>query len=317
MLAVTLGQNSVGNVRLVQGSHIVVKKLYEHDRCYIFQNADGRIVFAIPYEHDFTLIGTTDVDYSGDPGAVAITDGETDYLCAAVNRYFSRQVAPGDVVASFAGVRPLYDDGASEAKAATRDYVLDYDEAGGLAPVLNIYGGKITTFRRLAEEAMARLAGRFPSMSGPWTRNVPLPGGNFPVHGFEAEVERLRAACPVIEAEHARRQLRGVDVLKRIASGHAAETMALRLEGNLYPRSQSRSPRPPYDAYPVEYELVFTGGGSELAVDQTLQWPHFISRYRTVYSDDQEHELDLNRKRIVEPFEPPGAIDQQPVAELH
>jgi glycerol-3-phosphate dehydrogenase len=195
-------------VRLVKGSHIIVPRLFEHDRAYILQNDDGRIVFAIPYERDFTLIGTTDVDYNGDPGAVAITDGETGYLCAAVNRYFSRQVAPGDVVASFAGVRPLYDDGASEAKAATRDYVLDYDEAGGLAPVLNIYGGKITTYRRLAEEAIHRLADRFPTMSGPWTRHVPLPGGNFPVGGFEAEVKRLRAACPVIEADHARRLVR-------------------------------------------------------------------------------------------------------------
>ena len=195
-------------VRLVKGSHIIVRRLFEHDRAYILQNDDSRIVFAIPYERDFTLIGTTDVDYSGDPGAVTITNSEIDYLCAAVNRYFSRQIVSGDVVASFAGVRPLYDDGASEAKAATRDYVLDYDETPELAPVLNIYGGKITTYRRLAEEAIARFADRFPTMSGPWTRHVPLPGGNFPAGGFEAEVERLRAACPVIEADHARRLVR-------------------------------------------------------------------------------------------------------------
>jgi glycerol-3-phosphate dehydrogenase len=210
-------------VRLVKGSHIIVPKMFEHDRAYILQNDDRRIVFAIPYERDFTLIGTTDVDYEGDPGAVAITPAETEYLCAAVNQYFSRPVAPGDVVASYAGVRPLFDDGASEAKAATRDYVLDYDEAGGLAPVLNIYGGKITTYRRLAEEALERLAGRFGTMSGPWTRHVPLPGGNFAAGGFEAEVERLCNACP-IEPAHAHRLVRAYGTRAHLmASGATGE----------------------------------------------------------------------------------------------
>ena len=195
-------------VRLVKGSHVIVPRLFEHERAYILQNDDGRIVFAIPYERGFTLIGTTDLDYDGDPGAVAITAGEIEYLCAAVNRYFATPVSPADVVGSYAGVRPLFDDGASEAKAATRDYVLDYDEAPGLAPVLNIYGGKITTYRRLAEAALAHLGSRFGTMSGPWTRHVPLPGGNFPPDGFGAEVERLRKACSMIEAEHARRLVR-------------------------------------------------------------------------------------------------------------
>ena len=211
-------------VRLVKGSHIIVPRLFEHERAYILQNDDGRIVFAIPYERDFTLIGTTDLDYDGDPGEVAITAVETDYLCAAVNRYFAAPVSPADVVSSYAGVRPLFDDGASEAKAATRDYVLDYDEAPGLAPVLNIYGGKITTYRRLAEEALARLANRFGTMSGPWTRHVPLPGGNFPPGGFGAQVERLRAACPVIGAEHARRLVRAYGTRAHlIADGVARE----------------------------------------------------------------------------------------------
>jgi glycerol-3-phosphate dehydrogenase len=211
-----LQRTSKAPVRLVKGSHIIVSKLFEHERAYILQNDDGRIVFAIPYERDFTLIGTTDLDYVGDPAGVAITASEVDYLCAAINRYFSRQISPGDVVGSYAGVRPLYDDGASEAKAATRDYVLDLDEGPGQAPLLNVYGGKITTYRRLAEEAMARLASRFATMSGPWTRHVPLPGGNFPVGGFEAQVERLRAACPVIEAAHARRLVRAYGTRARL-----------------------------------------------------------------------------------------------------
>ena len=143
-------------VRLVQGTHIVVQKLYDHDRAYIFQNTDGRIVFAIPYEDDFTLIGTTDRDYDGDPAKVKATDEEIDYLCASVSEYFAKPVTPADVVWTYAGVRPLYDDGASEAKAATRDYVLELDAPGG-APLLSVFGGKITTYRRLAEEALEKL----------------------------------------------------------------------------------------------------------------------------------------------------------------
>ena len=151
------GVNAKAKVRLVQGSHIVVRKLYEHDRAYMFQNADGRIVFAIPYQDDFTLIGTTDRDYDGDPAKVKATAEEIKYLCDAVSEYLAKPVTPEDVVWTYSGVRPLYDDGASEAKAATRDYVFELDTPGG-APLLSIYGGKITTYRRLAEEALERLA---------------------------------------------------------------------------------------------------------------------------------------------------------------
>jgi glycerol-3-phosphate dehydrogenase len=217
-----LGRKSSAPVRLVKGSHIIVPRQFDHDRAYILQNADQRIVFAIPYERDFTLIGTTDLDYDGDPGAVAATAGEIDYLCAAVNQYFSRQISPVDVVGSYAGVRPLFDDGASQATAATRDYVLDCDERPASAPVLNIFGGKITTYRRLAEAVLARLARHFSTMSGPWTRNVPLPGGSFPVSGFEAEVDALRTACPVIEPLHAGRLVRAYGTRARFIAEHVA-----------------------------------------------------------------------------------------------
>jgi glycerol-3-phosphate dehydrogenase len=143
VLAVTQGRNVPASIRLVQGSHIVVPRLYTHDRCYIFQNSDKRIIFAIPYEGDFTLIGTTENDYVGDPGEVRTSAEDIDYLCRAVNQYFSTTITPAQVVWTYSGVRPLYDDGASEAQAATRDYVLDLDEAG--APLLSIFGGKITT----------------------------------------------------------------------------------------------------------------------------------------------------------------------------
>ena len=192
-------------VRLVKGSHIVVPRIADHDRCYIFQNADKRIVFAIPYEHDFTLIGTTDEDYTGDPGAVAVTEVEERYLCAAVSAYLKRPVDQNTIVWRYAGVRPLRDDGATAAQEATRDYVLDLH---GTPPVLNVFGGKITTYRRLAEAALARLAVYFPSLPGPWTSGSTLPGGDFPPDGAPALQARLREAYPFLAPATAQRLVR-------------------------------------------------------------------------------------------------------------
>src|SRR6202035_5311554 len=175
VLAACSGVNARAKVRLVQGSHIVVRKLYEHDRAYMFQNSDGRIVFVIPYQDDFTLIGTTDRDYDGDPAEVKASSEEIEYLCESVSEYLAKPVKPDDVVWTYAGVRPLYDDGASDAKAATREYVFELDTPGGV-PLLSIYGGKITTYRRLAEEALEKLA---PYLRGTkaregWTAKTPL-----------------------------------------------------------------------------------------------------------------------------------------------
>jgi glycerol-3-phosphate dehydrogenase len=193
-------------VRLVRGSHIVVPRLFEHDRAYFLQGTDGRIAFAIPYEDDFTLIGTTDQDHAGDPSEAHCTKAERDYLIAFANRYFRRKLSPADVVWSYAGVRPLYDDGAKSATAATRDYVLALDTAG--PPVLSVFGGKITTYRRLAEAAMARLAPHFPRAAGPWTAGAPLPGGDFPVDAVAALIGELRAAHPFLTEGWARRLVR-------------------------------------------------------------------------------------------------------------
>ena len=205
------GLEAKSRVRLVKGSHIILPRIYAHDRAYLFQNGDGRIVFAIPYQGRFTLIGTTEVDFSGDPASVAISDQEIVYLCSAVSEYFKVEIRPGDVVHSFAGVRPLYDDGASEAKAATRDYVLELDapemrpDGEGGAPLLNIFGGKITTYRRLAEAALDKLAGYFPQMGGNWTKIAPLPGGDFRHDGFGEVVRSLEAAVPWLEPDQAAR----------------------------------------------------------------------------------------------------------------
>jgi glycerol-3-phosphate dehydrogenase len=210
VLATAIGRNAPGSVRLVQGSHIVVPKLYDHDRCYIFQNPDGRIVFAIPYEDDFTLIGTTDVDYAGDPAAVAITQKEIDYLCAAASSYFNRTIAPGEVVWSYSGVRPLYDDGKANAQETTRDYVLTLDGEDGQPPLLNIFGGKITTYRCLAEDALSRLAERFPEWSRAhgWTKDKSLPGGDFPAGEADRVVAGLQRDYPFLTEKAARRLIR-------------------------------------------------------------------------------------------------------------
>jgi glycerol-3-phosphate dehydrogenase len=196
-------------VRLVQGSHIVVPRLHEHDHCYIFQNADGRIVFAIPYERDFTLIGTTDRDYRGDPGAVAASEEEVAYLCAAAGEYFRSPIAPADVVWSYSGVRPLYDDGASSAQEATRDYVLHLDAGEGRPALLSIYGGKITTYRRLAEAALEKLSAHLPAARAPtWTATAPLPGGDFPVEGYDDLVAATLARHPYLPRALAARLVR-------------------------------------------------------------------------------------------------------------
>ncbi|MDQ0390460.1 glycerol-3-phosphate dehydrogenase [Labrys monachus] len=199
-----LSHNDPHRVRLVQGSHIVVPRMYEHDRCYIFQNPDGRIIFAIPYEGAFTLIGTTDQDYPGDPAKVAITAQETEYLCKAASEYFLKPITPADVVWTYSGVRPLYDDHASEAQAATRDYVIK-DEAIGGVPLVNIFGGKITTYRRLSEEVLSHVERHLGARGAPWTADAPLPGGDMPGADLEAFISDLRARRPFLPPALARR----------------------------------------------------------------------------------------------------------------
>ena len=203
-----LGQKAAHNVRLVKGSHIVVRRLFDHDKAYIFQNADGRIIFAIPYERDFTLIGTTDEDFDGDPGAVAITDEETDYLCAAASEYFSQTVRRDAIVWTYSAVRPLFDDGASKAQEVTREYILKADGDARSGALINIFGGKITTYRRLAEAAMDMTEDILGKRGPKWTSGATLPGSDFAVDGFAAEVEALRRSCPVLDGDHARRLMR-------------------------------------------------------------------------------------------------------------
>ncbi|WP_105404054.1 MULTISPECIES: glycerol-3-phosphate dehydrogenase [Neorhizobium] len=201
------GNNDARHVRLVQGSHIVVKRKFEGSRAYFFQNRDNRIIFAIPYENDFTLIGTTDRDYSGNPKDVKISEEETTYLCNAASEYFREPVRPADIVWTYSAVRPLFDDGASKAQEATRDYVLKVDVTQG-APLLNVFGGKLTTYRRLSEHALEKIAEAIGAKGHSWTAKSHLPGGDFPAQGYEEEVVKLKARYPFLEERHARRLVR-------------------------------------------------------------------------------------------------------------
>jgi len=208
VLSDVVGLNDVHNVRLVQGSHIVVRGKFPDPRAYFFQNPDGRIMFAIPYQEEFTLIGTTDRDYVGNPGEAAIGEEEIDYLCRSASEYFAEPVRREDIVWSYSGVRPLFDDGASKAQEATRDYVLKLDAGEGTAPLLNVFGGKLTTYRRLAESALEQVAAAIGGKGERWTKNSHLPGGDFPVHDFEAQVRTLSERYPFLAPGHARRLVR-------------------------------------------------------------------------------------------------------------
>lgn len=219
-------QNSSEGVRLVRGSHIVTRRLYDHDKCYFLQGSDGRIIFTIPYETDFTLIGTTDLDHPDPSVKPQCTPEEQDYLCGFASGYFKRPVTRDDIVWTYSGVRPLYDDGASSATAATRDYTLKVDAEGG-APILNVFGGKITTYRRLAEGAMAKLSPWFPRMTETWTAGVALPGGDFPVDGVDALRSKLAAAYPFLDAFSVRRLVKayGTDAFNVMGSAKEPEDM--------------------------------------------------------------------------------------------
>jgi glycerol-3-phosphate dehydrogenase len=225
VIAETIHIESRDTVRLVRGSHIVTKRLFDHDRCYFFQGSDGRIIFAIPYEQDYTLIGTTDHDHEGGPMPPKITQGEIEYICQFASGYFKMPVTPSDVVWTYSGVRPLYNDGSSSATAATRDYVLKLETDG--APLLNIFGGKITTYRRLAESAMEKLSPHFDGLPGKWTARVPLPGGDFALGAKGDMATAMIAAHPYLSAAWAARLIRayGTDAAQILAGAKSLEDL--------------------------------------------------------------------------------------------
>ncbi|KVT55062.1 glycerol-3-phosphate dehydrogenase [Burkholderia ubonensis] len=216
-----LGRGAQHSVRLVKGSHIITRRLFDHDHAYIFQNPDKRIIFAIPYERDFTLIGTTDVEYTNDPAKVAIDGNETQYLCESINRYFKRKISPADVHWTYSGVRPLLEDeNAANASAVTRDYRLEMDDGAG-TPLLSVFGGKITTFRKLAEEAGDLLCRALGRDAAPWTAGAPLPGGDIANAKFDAFAAQFAARHPWLPAELARRYARAYGTRAERVVGNA------------------------------------------------------------------------------------------------
>ena len=218
-------QDETTHLRLVKGSHIIVPKWHEGEHAYFFQNADGRIMFAIPYERgEFTLIGTTDIPYTADKDKVEISQEEIEYLCAGASEYYQRAITPDDVVATYSGVRPLYDDHAASASKVTRDFVLHYETEGG-APILSVFGGKITTYRELAEEAVAELAPLFEGLPKTWTRHASLPGGDIPAANFDAYLSGLVLTHPHLPVEFLTRLARAYGTRTRDLLGDA-ETLA-------------------------------------------------------------------------------------------
>jgi len=223
------------DVRLVKGSHIVVPKMFEHPYTYIFQNADNRIIFAVPYENDFTLLGTTDVEIQAEPGTEKIEDSEIDYICNNASEYFNQTVTADQVVWTYSGVRPLYDDASANASKVTRDYKLDLDTRKG-APILSVYGGKITTFRKLSEQAVDMLKSELGFTGGDWTAPVPLPGGDIPNADFDKFLAECSARYPWMDeklrTDYARNY--GTRIDKVLGDANSMETLGHHFGGPLY-----------------------------------------------------------------------------------
>ncbi|UAB72897.1 glycerol-3-phosphate dehydrogenase [Vibrio sp. SCSIO 43132] len=198
-------------IRLVKGSHIVVPRMYPENHAYILQNEDNRIVFVIPYQDKYSCIGTTDVEYQGDPSKVEISDDEVDYLCDIVNQHFVEKVSPEDVINTWSGVRPLCDDESSDAQAVTRDYTIELDDMFDDAPLLSIFGGKLTTYRKLGQAAVNKLIPFFPSMKAPWTKEATLPGGDF-INREQLEIA-LKNRYPWLDGTIIRRWVRSYGTL--------------------------------------------------------------------------------------------------------
>jgi glycerol-3-phosphate dehydrogenase len=210
-------------IRLIQGSHIIVPRLYEGEHAYILQNEDQRIVFAIPYLGRFTLIGTTDREYSGDPAQVKITESETDYLLKVVNQHFNHQLSRADILHTYSGVRPLCNDESDNPSAVTRDYTLALSASEGLAPLLSVFGGKLTTYRKLAESAMAELKPFFTQMGESWTAESSLPGG-----------ENMTDTQALVDSLLTHHSWLPVDIAKRWANTYGSRVWRL-LEGTQGP----------------------------------------------------------------------------------
>jgi glycerol-3-phosphate dehydrogenase len=237
VLSGVIGHDAGKNLRLVKGSHIVVPRIYEGDQNYVLQNEDRRVIFVMPYEMDYTLIGTTEIPFEGDPSKARISAEETGYLCAAVSRYFREPLSSRDVTESFSGVRPLFDDGPKNASATSRAYVLDLDAPENGAPLLSVFGGKITTYRRLAEDAIDRLAPYLkPPRAEHWTAMAPLPGGDMEGGDFDRFLRTLSGKYPWLDATTVARLARayGTRVERILGKARSAHDLGVEFGAGLF-----------------------------------------------------------------------------------
>ena len=276
------GRNSSYRVRLVKGSHIVVPKFWDGPQAYLFQNDDKRVIFVNPYEGNLCLIGTTDIPYTGRPEEAAIDQGEIDYLLRVVNRYAVKPLTPGDIVSSFSGVRPLYDNDAdANASAVTRDYVFEVDDPDGQPPLLSVFGGKITTFRKLAEHALDKLARTFPTMGKAWTATATLPGGDLPDADFGAFLARLRADYPWLPADLAEHYAHLYGTRARALLGDAERLEALgRCHGGLlYEREVAFLRDTEWAVTPADILTRRTKHGLHMSADQKRDFERCIFFY--------------------------------------
>lgn len=264
------GLNSGHRVRLVKGSHIVVPKFWEGPQAYLFQNDDRRVIFVNPYQGDLCLIGTTDIPYNGEPDGVVASEEEISYLLRAVNRFCLRQLERMDVIHSFAGVRPLFDDHAEDPSAVTRDYVFELNDANGALPMLSVFGGKITTFRRLSEQALERLKPYFRNMSGTWTAGAALPGGDIAATDFDAFAASLRREYPALPGgvvDHYAR-LYGTRAYQLLAGARAPDDLGRHFGGALYQREAEFLQRQEWASTADDILERRTKHGLRLAADQ-------------------------------------------------
>jgi glycerol-3-phosphate dehydrogenase len=232
------GRNAASRVRLVKGSHIVTRKFWSGDQAYLLQNSDKRVIFVNPYEGDLALIGTTDIPFEGRAEDVRIDEHEVEYLLSVVDRYFIAAPKIGEVVDSFSGVRPLFDDKSANPSAVTRDYVFDVEAPAGQAPMLSVFGGKITTYRRLAEHALEKLSAHLPQMSGAWTERSALPGGDFPDANFSLFLQELRLRRPwlPLEVAHGYARRYGTRVDSLLHGAKSISDLGRPFGGTLYER---------------------------------------------------------------------------------
>ena len=232
----SLAMKAPKTIRMVKGSHIVVPRMNREEEAYILQNEDERIVFVIPYEDEFSLVGTTDVDYEGDPRKAKISTEEIEYLLDIVNSHFKRQLTEGDVIWSYSGVRPLMDDEGGDAKKASRDYSFEVERASGKAPLVSVFGGKLTTYRKLAEAATDKLCQFFPNAGGHWTKTARLPGGDFKNHDtLQASLEKDYPWLPEAVCKRYVRSF-GTKAYEILSQATCIKDLGYRFAGTLYER---------------------------------------------------------------------------------